>query len=208
VLAVSVHAKTLYVNGTTGNDATTWAANGPSSPWRTLGRAAWGSTNRDVPSPGQAAQAGDIVFVAAGTYSGPGTMDNDNGPTFNPANSGVAGNPIVFEAQGTVHLTLSSGAGPVIGAHHRNYITWRGFTINEVTAPPVPDMGPAIIDTGTGITIERCTLIGNPNSTWDDNHTGIRLETAPFATLRNNRISNFYNTGAGSNEENGACIQA
>jgi hypothetical protein len=207
IAATSAEAKTLYVDRANGNDSVSYAANGPSAPWATLGRAAWGSTNRNAPNPNEAARAGDTVLVAAGTYSGPGTMDNDNGPTFNPANSGTNGNPIVFAAQGTVNLTLSSGAGPVIGALARNYITWRGFTINESSAPPVPDMGPVILDNATGIVIEDCDIIGNPNSTWDDNHTGIRLEGAPFATIRNNRISNIYNTGVGSNQENGACIQ-
>jgi hypothetical protein len=208
VVAASADAKTLYVNATTGNDAVSYAANSQSAPWRTLGRAAWGSTSRDNPNANEAARAADIVLVAAGTYSGPGSNDNrTTGPTFNPINSGTSGNPIVFEAQGTVNLTLSSGAGPVIGALNRNYITWRGFTIDETSAPPRPDMGSVIVFASQYITIENNIINGNPNSTWDDNHTGIRIEGSPFATIRNNRISNIYNTGVNSNQENGACIQ-
>ena len=34
IFSLPVAAKTLYVDGAAGNDATTWAANGPSNPWR------------------------------------------------------------------------------------------------------------------------------------------------------------------------------
>ena len=205
--AVSADAKTLYVDRANGNDAVSYAANGPSAPWATLGRAAWGSTNRNAPNPNEAARAGDTVMVAAGTYSSPGSNGRFD-PAFNPANSGTSSNPIVFQAQGTVNLTLSSGVGPVIGAEQRNYITWRGFTINEATAPPTPDTGVVTVHSSTGTTIEGCTIIGNPSRQWDDNHTGIRTEHAPFTTIRNNRISDIYNTGVLSNQENGACIQS
>ena len=47
LLATTADAKDLCVNGSTGSDATTYAANnGTSTCWQTIGRAAWGSTNR------------------------------------------------------------------------------------------------------------------------------------------------------------------
>ena len=55
-------AKTLYVAQTTGNDSVTYAENSSARPWATLGRAAWGSTNRSSPNASQAAQAGDTVL--------------------------------------------------------------------------------------------------------------------------------------------------
>ena len=60
--------RTLYVNSATGNDATTYANNSASTPWRTIGRAAWGSTNYASPNAAQAAQAGDTVLIEAGIY--------------------------------------------------------------------------------------------------------------------------------------------
>jgi hypothetical protein len=113
--------KTLYVNGVTGNDATTYDDNNVANPWRTIGRAAWGSTDREARNPDQAARAGDTVLVAAGTYAGPGTGTR-NSPTYYAANEGTSVAPIVFRAVGTVVLTLSSGNGPVIGSLGRNYM--------------------------------------------------------------------------------------
>ncbi len=65
----SSFAKELYVNGATGSDVTTYASNDAAHPWATLGRALWGNANKSTPNSGQAAQAGDIVLVSAGTYS-------------------------------------------------------------------------------------------------------------------------------------------
>src|SRR5690606_15483338 len=88
VLTVSLaDAKVLYVDRNTGNDATTYEANSATSPWATIGRATWGSTNRSSPNASQAARAGDTVIVRAGTYSTAGT-DVRYDPAYNPANSG------------------------------------------------------------------------------------------------------------------------
>ncbi|MCU0736716.1 MAG: hypothetical protein MUF20_14595, partial [Methylotetracoccus sp.] len=130
-------AKVLYVDRNSGNDATTYEANSATSPWRTIGRAAWGSTTRSSPNASQAARAGDTVIIRAGTYSTAGSGLRYD-PAYNPANSGTAAQPIVFQAEGTVTLTLSSSRGPVIGSNERNYITWKGFTINEANAPSTP----------------------------------------------------------------------
>jgi hypothetical protein len=81
LLSISADAKTLYVDGATGDDSVTWAQNGPSNPWRTLTRATWGSTNPNARVAAQAAQAGDTVIIAAGTYSAPGTNTRDT-PAF------------------------------------------------------------------------------------------------------------------------------
>jgi hypothetical protein len=196
--------KTLYVDLATGNDSTTYANNSEVNPWRTLGRAAWGSTNRNARNPSQAARAGDTVLVAAGTYSGPGS-NSRNIPTYYTENSGTAANPIVFRAVGTVILTLSSGNGPVIGAYLENYITWDGFTIHEANAPSRPDTGSVTLFGCTGCVLQNLDINGNGlGHGAEDNHNGIRIEDSHDILIRNNRIQNVYT--ASSNANNGAGI--
>lgn len=180
-------AKTLYV-APTGSDATTYAANGASAPWATLGRAVWGSATRSAPNAGQAAQPGDVVLVAAGTYAAPGTGQRYD-VAFNPANSGTAASPITFRANGVVTVRLSSGRGPVIGCFVRNYVTWEGFFIDEANALPVADTGPVVFAGSRG-----CQFLNNEikgiyaNYGWPDNHNGIRVDGADGTVIRGNRI--------------------
>jgi parallel beta-helix repeat protein len=202
-IAAYAHAKTLYVNNTIGNDTTTYADNSASTPWVTIGRAAWGSTSRLSPNSSQAARAGDRVLIAAGTYSAAGTNDRRT-PAFNPVNSGTSGNPITFEAVGTVTLTLISSRGPVIGACEVNYITWKGFTIDEANATSAADTGPVVLWSTTGSSIENCIIDGNGNPGYGDNHNGIRLEDAFLCTIKNNRIYDV--TTSGVSTQNGAGI--
>ena len=202
---VVADAKPLYVNSATGSDSTSYAANTQATPWKTIGRAAWGSTNRAAPNASEAARAGDVVRIAAGTYPTVG-MNNRWLIAYNPANSGTNGNPIRFEAVGTVHLTYSTGAGPMIGGEARHYIEWSGFTINEATAPTVSDTGPVLFAEATGGSLENCTLIGNPN--WSarvgDNYDGVRLNGSTGQRIVNNAISGY---GGKAGDENHAGIK-
>jgi len=188
--AVGAEAKALYVDAARGNDATAYSANGPDTPWRTLGRASWGSTNRATPNTGEAARAGDTVIVRAGTYTTTGTGDRFN-PAFNPVNSGSAGSPLVFQAETGVVLTFSSGIGPVIGVAGKNYVTWKGFVVNESMAPSTSDTGPVTLSGTTGSSIQDCTIIGRGNINRMDNYPGIRIEWSSDILIRNNRVSNF-----------------
>ncbi|HET7218131.1 MAG TPA: right-handed parallel beta-helix repeat-containing protein [Vicinamibacterales bacterium] len=194
---LTAEAKTLYVNASGGNDATSYAANGPSAPWATIGRAAWGSTSRSAPNPSEAARAGDVVIVASGTYSTIG-QNNRYEVAYNPANSGTASAPITFQAEGTVTLTFSSGQGPIIGAYGPDYIVWRGFTINEVNAVSVPDTGPVVLVDSIGSVIENCSITGLGDNGRQDNYTGIRIDSSSGAIARGNRISNFLGYGRNS----------
>lgn len=197
-------AKTLYVNGSTGNDAITYANNNESNPWRSIGRAAWGSTNRSTPNATEAARAGDTVLVAAGTYSTAGT-DIRYDPAYNSVNSGTSNNPITFQASGTVHLTLGNSRGPMIGSNGKDYVTWSGFSIHEATAVSRADTGPITVWGATGVIIENNTINGNGDPGYGDNHPGIRIEGSRNVTVRNNRISNFRTSVV--NPVNGAGIQ-
>lgn len=199
LLAVPAAAKPLYVNGATGNDATPYAQNDAAHPWRTIGRAAWGSANRATPVPAEAAQPGDVVTIAAGTYATAG-QNGRFAVAYNPANSGTAGAPIVFRAEGRVVLQLSSGRGPVIGSDGRNYITWDGFTIDEAQAPPAQDTGSVTVFGARGVVLRGLDITG-VIAPWDDNHNGIRLEQATGAIVTQSRIRGIGSqSGYGQND--------
>ncbi len=187
-----VEAKQLYVNDSTGNDATTYANNDSDNPWLTIGRAAWGSTNRAVPVSGEAAAAGDTVNVIAGTYDDSTAVGERFDPIYNPVNAGSSGNPITFLAVGNVVLTSStSGDGePLIGAFQKNYITWDGFYLDEANINTAPDTGPVVAWGCTHTTIQNCTIIG-VYFAWNDNHVGIYTADADDVTIYNNNISKF-----------------
>lgn len=186
-----VEAKTLYVDPN-GNDSTIYTNNTEATPWATLGRAAWGNTDRAFPNSNEAAKAGDIVIVKAGTYTSPGSNDRMI-PSFNPINSGSVGNPITFKASGLVTLQLISGTGPTIGAGapnaspRKSYITWDGFYIDEANATYHADTGVITIFYGDNIIIKNCIVKG-VNSSVIDNHNGIRVEESTNILLENNKI--------------------
>lgn len=192
-------AKTLYVNGSTGNDAVSYDDNSETRPWRTIGRAAWGSTNRSSPNASQAARAGDVVRIAAGTYSTTGT-GNRWSPAYYPENNGSPGNYITFEGVGTVVLVYSSGTGPMIGGNESRYIRWKNFTINEQSAPYAQDTAPVAVLESNNIILENLTLVGRSSGpARGDNYSGIRLEGATFIEIRNCVITGF---GRGADNTN------
>jgi len=198
-------AKDLYVNHATGNDATTYAQNSAETPWRTIGRAAWGSTNKAAPNAAQAAQAGDVVRIAAGPYVTVGNLTGGGGGrqdvAYGTVNSGTPGAPITFRAEGAVTLAYSSGAGPMLGCTDRNHVIWTGtpaggFVIDETTAPTRSDTGPVTFFRADGCALEHATLRANPQAAGraGDNYNGIRLEDARNIRIRHNRIIG-YNVG-------------
>lgn len=203
---------TLWVNASTGDDSrskATVAASGGSLPWATIGRAAWGSTSRSSPNASEAAAAGDVVLVSGGTYAvaAVGATQTDGTARFEiaygPANSGTAGNLITFYCTSTVTLTVSSGFGPIIGAHSKNYIRWQGPF--SVTHSGVPDTGPAVLADSIGSEFIGLTINAAGDPAWGDNHPAVRLEGATSCTVRNCTISNALITGINGN--NGAGIQ-
>ncbi len=116
--------QTLYVNSSTGNDAVSKASNSASTPWRSIGRAAWGSTNRSSPNAGEAANAGDTVLIAGGTYTTSVAVNDRWGIVYNPANSGQVDRYITFTCVGDCVLGAPNANAPVIGSDGKNYIKW------------------------------------------------------------------------------------
>jgi hypothetical protein len=108
----SLESRTLlsaYFVSTSGNDAGNGSA---ASPWRTLQRAA------DV------AAAGDVVNVAAGTYSAGFYTDR----------SGTAANPITFLAStGTIITGRNTRTPDGINLEGADYVVIDGFTINNTS---------------------------------------------------------------------------
>ena len=232
VVVASPPAATLWVNPATGDDSrskATVAASGGSLPWATIGRAVWGSTNRATPNTTEAADAGDVVSVAAGTYAYAGTVSSKSIPVYNAANSGTLGNPITFRADGVVVLSAVSANSPVIGAYQRDYIKWTAdrvtgywaitcdgrVPVDEVDTDDTktgdvvntkPDTGPVTIWDCTGTTIEGCTIDGGPSINYTDNWNGVRVENGTGFTIRNNVIANFTRSVSGGTNHNQTCI--
>jgi hypothetical protein len=195
--------RTLHVDAATGSDDISYAENSAERAWKSIGRAAWGSTDRERRNGAEAARAGDTVIVAAGTYTAAGT-NSRNDVLYFTENSGEPGRPITFRAHGDVRLALSSGKGAVLGAYRRNHIVWDGFRIDEADAPSVPDTGPVVVWDCDGCVLENLDVIGNGDDNRRlDNHNGIRIESSRNVVVRNNRVQNVY---TGSNPVNGACI--
>ena len=214
LLPVHLCAKDLYVNNSGSpacSDATTWAANSAGSPWCTIGRAAWGSTNRSSLNSSQAAQAGDVVTVAPGIYTLSGLSNATTGwrygVIYQPVNSGTAGNFITFKSQypsssadpaqwTTLRAQLdSSGRGqPVIGGTSINYIRWDGFHIDENNAPSTTDTGPVLLWEANHIELLNLRLIGMNPPYPNDNHDAIRVDNCTHILVKNNYIANFQSS--------------
>jgi len=214
--ALPVEAKTLYVNGSTGNDSTSYAANGPSAPWRSIGRALWGSTNRGAPNGAEAARAGDVVDVACGMYDTPGPNANGfTGIALSPVNNGTAGQPIRIQSstnQPCIQVRFTSGSGSVIGTHDKSYVQWSGFDLNETNTPwdvshghqsaQVWISGDEAGTTAVGNVVENSRFQGTSTSARDgDNYTTIRLHGTSGTTIRN-----VYVRNVGQTDENSGCI--
>jgi nitrous oxidase accessory protein NosD len=184
---------TLYVNDATGNDAVARASNSAATPWKTIGRAAWGSTRRDAPNAAEAARAGDTVEVAAGTYSYGGTISNRWGVVYNPVNEGTGPDrAITFRATGRVTLTAPATASPVIGCYQRDYIVWQGpFELSEASISIHPDTGTVVMSGAvTGCGVDGIRVDGNGAPAYVDNHTGVRIEYCTSCFVRNSTITN------------------
>lgn len=197
LIAAPASAKNLCVNPTTGNDSNTYSANNAgantdgtgTSCWATVARAAWGSTVQGSPNSGQAAQAGDVVYVAAGVYTAPGTGVRFLG-AFNPANSGDSGSPIRFQCAtaGACELRLSSSEGPVMGCRSRDYVIWDGFYVDGTISSSTSDTGHVDFFAATGCQLLNSTIRGRLNRTENDNYNAVRIEDSTGIVIAGNEL--------------------
>lgn len=164
------------------------------------------------------AQAGDIVQVGPGIYTG--SNNNDRWQvSWALSNSGALGNPIIFFAEfpavtNILHrselrngsTTMGSGC-PTFGVSGefatRDYIIWDGFYVSESNAATHSDTGPVVLHQTTGSEIRRCEIAG-VTATWGDNHNGIRFEHSVGCKALDNRLTGFRCTG--TNNWNQAAI--
>ncbi|MEZ5287561.1 MAG: hypothetical protein R2712_22715 [Vicinamibacterales bacterium] len=209
VLAVSAaaSAQTLYVNGSTGNDSIARSQNSASNPWRTIGRAVWGSTNRSSPNANEAARAGDTVQVAGGVYSYTGSVNDRFSVVYSTVNQGSANNYITISCVGTCTLTAPNANSPVIGASGRDYVKWfanvaqghawviqacgrlSGCGANVVNT--TADTGPVVCHYNTGCWVEGAVIDGGAGIDYRDNWNAVRIENCTSCVIRNNSMANF-----------------
>jgi len=212
LLLVTGHAegRDLYVdrNAPRCSDATPYAQNDSANPWCSLGRAAWGSTQRTSPDASQAAAAGDTVIVRPGTYAtAQGSGGSSSTVTYQPVNSGTKAHPIVFSCaviRGCI-LTFTGGSfGIVLGTVGKDYITWRGFVHDNSAADWRPHWH-ATIRGSVGSVIEHSTFIGDASRPLPDNNAAIFIQESSDVIIRSNRIQQFYSTVV--NAANGTGIE-
>ena len=202
-ISSNVTAKQLYI-APHGADNISRAQNSESSPWQTLGRAVWGSTDPLHPNTGEAAQPGDEVIVKTGVYTTTHTSGERYIPTYNPVNTGTSNNSrITFRTASGEHVVLQgfsghNNGGPLIGSYDRSYITWDGFIINEPVIGTSSDTGPVVVWDSDNITLQNLTIIGK-TADWNDNHNGIRIEDSRDSLITNNHIYGIRNSGMNAN---------
>ncbi len=195
-------AKTLYVNPSHGaaSDATTYAANDAAHPWVTLSRALRGETScAGSGNSAEAATAGDIVEVSAGTYSCAG-RDSYIQLSFWPINEGTNATTglltIRCETRGECTLSQSSTWGPLYGcvgtgtgASGQDYILWDGF-VADPNAVVGSDTAPVLLRYSTGCRIEFNTITFN-----GDGGKGIPRKTDPAHSGPDGRLYEPLNLG-------------
>lgn len=166
------------------------------------------------------ATAGDVVQVGPGIYTGTPTGSRFD-PSFEPANSGAPGNPIVFFGQNRPGLTFSvstdtkiraggegtggqsSDSGPAIGCNANDYVIWDGFFIDENDMSyPHADTGPVVALSSDNVQFKNLVLYGK-DIAYADNHPGIRVESSTNVTISDCYIENFLVGGAQTNNKCG-----
>lgn len=201
-VGATAEAKILYVDGASGSDSVSYAANSSSQPWRSVGRAVWGSASYGSQNAAEGARAGDTVIVAAGIYETSAGTGRRYDPIYNPVNSGTATAPITIKAAtpGTVSLrsSQSSQAQPIVGAYNRSWIVWDGFVLDERFIPTTADTGPVVVWESQNVVIQNLIIRGFSRG-WADNHNGIRIERVNNVTLRGNVISGYNDGPSGMN---------
>ena len=173
------------------------------------------------------AVAGDLVGIEAGVYVGTRPAANPSSdlyiPSFYPANAGTdVDNKLIFVAENQASKTVTpsqwtdirSGgtvqdgqAGPAFGIRDSNWTEWVGIYSNETDTnnKGVHDSGVALLRKSTGAEVENsairgCRIIGEVITTYNDNHSGIRVQNTLNCELTDNYVADFNtNTGGATN---------
>ncbi len=198
--AGAANAKTLYVDSTNGRDTVNYTRNSQRSPWKSIGRAVWGSSDINNPNPREAARAGDIVIVKQGNYTATQGRGERYSPIYNPVNNGSKGRPITIRAQGKVVLNskTSTRGEPLIGTYRKNFVIWDGFIVDEVNSNTMADTGPVVIWSSDHIILRNITVQGKA-APWNDNHNAIRIESSTNSTVQNNTLYGIRNSRGNRN---------
>lgn len=221
-VATPAAAADLYVNNSGSpacDDGTSKASNSAEAPWCTILRAVVGSTTRSSPNAGEAADAGDTVYVTGGTYDYTGTCTAGSSCRFdvlyNPVNEGSSGNMIRVVCLGTCTTTADAWNGPVLGSNGRDFVWWYANRVSGAiwnvpvcfenpaagddcgtgTAAAVPDTGAVVIANATSAWVEGFNITGTAPATYVDNVNGVRIEDATDARVLNTRIRDITRTG-------------
>lgn len=196
-LAPSALGTTYYVR-TSGNNASSGTS--PANAWATVHYAS------------TIANAGDIVYVGGGTYTG----------TIAPNKDGTSGNLIRFIADtsgaqtgdaGTV--TLKADSGHVIDMTNDDYLSWDGFTIDGNTSSDAIDLDSSVgavfenltiiealdgfdINNGSSMTVTNCTM-----SNMGEDGIDVDASTATISTCV---ISDWGSDDTGIEVDNGSTV--
>ena len=156
------------------------------------------NTTGDPFTPGPALtilKLGDTLYFLGGTYDIAGNTDAGDwsDQLLCPTVSGTPTAPITLSAYpgATVNIVLTAGVQPVFGTESPtlSYVRFICFTVN-------PGPQDAFQIDGTGDEVAYCTIAGEYVAT-EDNHDGVRIDSANAAWIHNNII--YGVTGDGPN---------
>jgi len=211
----------LWVNGSTGDDAYTRQqiiSGGGTLQWATIGRAVYGAGGtRASPNASEAAQAGDVVDIAAGIYwegdgANPGNIYT---PILNSTNSGTSPTPIIFRGSpsGITEIRASSGSrGPTIGAYSKSYIYWHRFYVDDYYSGAVAEHAAAVLHSASHCRITGCVFKGHNGSyywgqaTFESNYRVVGMEWADDNVVADCKIFNVKNAAGNNGGQNDAAL--
>ena len=154
------------------------------------------------------AVAGDIVYFRGGTYTMPAkNFSNTYHGYYEPAYSGIAGNPITFAAypaETPVFNGTAGGSGDVsdyatiFGTWGRSYIVFDGFTLQADNGTKMARVHIGSDDSNvvsTNITIKNCSINGGSTLIpTQDNRETVRIDYANDVLIQRCKLYNARST--------------
>jgi len=190
LLTAPAIATTYYVDQDHSNADDSNAGTSESAPWETLRKAT------------QTVQAGDTVYVKAGTYID--TIEPNFEDKFQVVNNGTAANPITFISSPPRAAVVRSESLPT----SRNDYAWGiGEGAQYIIIDGFKIEGGIVLgyDGCDNCTIRNCEVVygrvgdSDPSLNW-----GLTVYGADYCTIENNYVHNM--TDSGNNGHNTACI--